>query len=46
MLFEAKQALVRESLKAMYQTTFLAHDKGLNFSRWLSDFESTTLDIS
>ena len=29
-----KQALV---VKAMYQTAFLAREKGLNFGRWLSD---------
>ena len=43
MLFHAKQALV---FIAMYQSAFLAREKGLNFDSWLSDFESTTLKIS
>ena len=40
LLFQAKQALV---VKAMYQTAFLAREKGLHFGRWLSDFESFEL---
>ena len=43
MLFQIKQALV---FKAMYQYTFLAREKVLNFDGWLSDFESTILKIS
>ena len=43
MVFQAKQALV---FKAMYQSAFSAREKVLNFDGWLSDFESTTLNIS
>ena len=43
MLFQTKQALV---FKAMYQSAFLAREKVLNFDGCLSDFESTTLEIS
>ena len=43
MFFQAKQALV---YKAVYQSAFLAREKVLNFDGCLSDFESTTLEIS
>ena len=40
MLFQTKKALV---FKAMYQFTFLAREKVVNFDGWLTDFESTIM---